>query len=76
MKYLFLVLLLASCGDFEKIGNRKAENLPSSWKSYITPGNHITYLIPTTMDDGTRCVVLTSNGSRGGISCDWKKNGD
>lgn len=75
MKYLFLVLLLAGCenGDFEKIGHREAENLPSSWKSYVSPGNHIVYLIPTTMNDGTRCVVLTSNGSRGGISCDWEK---
>lgn len=71
MKYLFLVLLLAGCMD--QIGNREAENLPASWKSYVTPGNDITYLIPTTMDDGTRCVVLTSNGGRGGISCDWGK---
>ena len=76
MKYLFLVLLLAGCGDFDTIGNREAENLPTSWKSFVTPGNQITYLIPATMDDGTRCVVYTSNGHRGGISCDWKKNGN
>ena len=74
MKYLFLVLLLAGCTD--QIGSREAENLPASWKSFVTPGNYITYLIPATMDDGTRCVVLTSNGNRGGISCDWKKNGN
>ena len=74
MKYLFLVLLLAGC--MAEIGGREAENLPASWKSFVTPGNYITYLIPATMDDGTRCVVLTSNGGRGGISCDWKKNGN
>lgn len=73
MKYLFFVLFLAGCDNFEAIGNREAENLPASWKSYITPGGNITYLIPTVMDDGTRCIVYTSNGSRGGISCDWGK---
>ena len=65
-------LLLAGCGDFAKIGIRESENLPASWKSFVTPGNTIVYLIPATMDDGTKCVVLTSNGSRGGISCNWE----
>jgi len=73
MKYLFLVLLLVGCNGLDRNGERQAENLPSTWRSFVTVGNNIVYLIPATMDDGTRCVVLTSNGNRGGISCDWGK---
>jgi hypothetical protein len=48
-------------------------SIPPGWKAYTTAGNYRTYVIPVTMDDGTKCVVVTKNSSGGaGVSCNWK----
>ena len=45
------------------------------WQVFTTPGENYTYVIPTTLEDGTRCVVVAGNAgySGRGVTCDWRK---
>jgi hypothetical protein len=45
--------------------------MPNGWKSFVAPGNRITYAVPVTMDDGTKCVIVIGNDPGRGVSCDW-----
>ena len=65
---LALALTLTAC-DWEQKGEM-IEEAPPGWKQFVTPGNYITYVIPVEID-GVKCVVVTSNNSGRGISCDW-----
>ncbi len=67
---LITILMVAACS---KAGEHSLDNVPTGWKSIVSPGNAWTYVVPVTLDDGTRCIVLTSNSNRGGITCDWGK---
>ena len=73
MKLILLttVLLIAGCTP---TGFYESETTPKGWRVITTPGNNFSYIVPVVMDDGTRCIVLSSNSSgRGGITCDWGK---
>jgi hypothetical protein len=67
---LAIALTLTACGISEK-GEMK-EAVPPGWKQFVTPGNHITYVVPVEID-GVRCVVVSANGNGRGITCDWGK---
>lgn len=68
---LLLVLLLAGCTS---AGFSESETTPKGWRVITAPGGNYSYVVPVTMEDGTRCIVLSSNSSgRGGITCDWGK---
>lgn len=54
------------------VGQRDSDAIPKGWKSYVAPGNNVTYVLPVQMDDGTRCVVVIGNNAGRGVSCDWK----
>lgn len=56
-------------------GCTKAAPAPKGWQVFTTPGGTYTYLIPTTLEDGTRCVVVAGNSgySGRGVTCDWRK---
>jgi hypothetical protein len=62
-----LVLACAGCS----VGERTDAETPKGWKSFVAPGNRITYAVPVTMDDGTKCVIVIGNGPGRGVSCDW-----
>jgi hypothetical protein len=65
---LAIALTLTAC-NWEQKGEIK-EEVPPGWKQFVTPGNHITYVIPIEVD-GVKCVVVSSNDSGRGITCDW-----
>jgi hypothetical protein len=67
---LAIALTLTAC-NWEQKGEIK-EEVPAGWKQFVTPGNHITYVIPVEID-GVKCVVVSSNDSGRGITCDWGK---
>jgi hypothetical protein len=67
---LAIALTLTAC-NWEQKGEIK-EEVPPGWKQFVTPGNHITYVIPIEVD-GLKCVVVSSNDSGRGITCDWGK---
>jgi hypothetical protein len=67
---LAIALTLTAC-NWEQKGEIK-EEVPPGWKQFVTPGNHITYVIPVEID-GVKCVVVSSNDSGRGITCDWGK---
>jgi hypothetical protein len=67
---LAIALTLTAC-NWEQKGEIK-EEVPPGWKQFVTPGNHITYVIPVEID-GVKCVVVSSNNSGRGITCDWGK---
>jgi hypothetical protein len=73
-KKLFLAALsvaLVGCGP---AGETTTDDMPEDWRAFRTSGGYISYVVPVTMADGTRCIVLSSNSSgRGGITCDWGK---
>ena len=62
-----LVLACAGCS----VGQREDSAAPKGWKSFVAPSNAITYAVPVTMDDGTKCVVVIGNSAGRGVSCDW-----
>jgi len=62
-----LVLACAGCS----VEQREAGAAPKGWKSFVAPGNVMTYVAPVTMDDGTRCVVTFGNSAGSGVSCDY-----
>ena len=67
-KYLLIVcaLVLAGCS----VKEHTEEALPTGWKLFETKGT-FTYIYPVNMDDGTKCVVVsTARGA--GVSCNWK----
>ena len=70
MGILAIALTLTAC-NWEQKGEIK-EEVPPGWKQFVTPGNHITYVIPIEVD-GVKCVVVSSNDSGRGITCDWGK---
>ena len=53
----------------------KAVERPPGWQVFTTPGATYTYLIPVTLEDGTRCVVVAGNAGASGraIACDWRR---
>jgi outer membrane lipoprotein SlyB len=64
-----IALALTGCGT----GDVPHDEVPVGWKAVQSSGNFITYVIPVTMDDGTKCVITKTNGSGGGgIACDWR----
>ena len=67
---LAIALTLTAC-NWEQKGEM-VEEVPPGWKQFVTPGNHITYVIPVEVD-GVKCVVVSSNDSGRGITCDWGK---
>jgi hypothetical protein len=69
----FLLITISTIAACSKAGEHSLDNVPAEWKSIVSPGNTWSFVVPVTLDDGTRCVVLTSNGNRGGITCDWGK---
>ena len=48
---------------------------PPGWQVFTTPGGTYTYLIPVTLEDGTRCVMVAGNAGASGraITCDWRR---
>ena len=61
------IVFLAGCAN----GDRTDLETPKNWKVFSTSGNYISYVIPVTMDDGTKCVIVTANNAGRGISCNW-----
>lgn len=62
-------IMLAGCQSKESTTERA---IPSGWKSYTTLFGYTAYLIPTKIEDGTRCVlVMQESGNSVAISCDW-----
>ncbi len=74
MKYcLVICLLLAGCSKRGDMNDKlESDRLPEGWQMFITNGS-ISVIVPVTMSDGTRCVVLSGNSAGKGISCDWSK---
>ena len=62
-----LVLACAGCS----VGERTDAETPKGWRTFVAGGNHVTHVVPVTMEDGTRCVVTFGNGAGRGVSCDW-----
>lgn len=62
-----LVLACAGCS----VGEHAGAETPKGWRSFVAAGNNITYVVPVTMDDGTRCVVTFGNSQGRGVSCEW-----
>ena len=70
MKHALLVVVqLAGC----TVGEEKTEETPRGWKRFVAPGNYVTYVFPTVLEDGTRCAVAIGNSHGRAISCDWKE---
>jgi hypothetical protein len=67
---LAIALTLTAC-NWEQKGEM-VEEVPLGWKKFVRPGNRITYVIPIEVD-GVKCVVVSSNDSGRGITCDWGK---
>ena len=64
---------LAGCGD-RKMGEVPADpELPKGTVVINTPGGRVSHIVPTVLEDGTRCVALITNSNQGGISCDFPK---
>lgn len=68
---LLLLAVLAGCDA--KVGAGLRYEYPKDWRIITSPSNNKTYVVPVTMEDGTKCVVVTANGSGSGITCDWRK---
>jgi hypothetical protein len=67
---LAIALMLTGC-DWNEKGEMK-EAVPLGWKQFVTPGNHITYVVPVEVN-GVSCVVVSANGDGRGVSCDWRE---
>jgi hypothetical protein len=67
---LAIALTMTAC-DWSEKGEMK-EAVPPGWKQFVTPGNHITYVVPIEVD-GVKCVVVSANGDGRGVTCDWGK---
>jgi hypothetical protein len=71
---LFVVcvaFMLAGCE--RSIASDSDGGFPAGTKRITAPGNYITWVVPLTMDDGTRCIVTVKNGSGGSdLSCALK----
>ena len=69
---LLTAVLADGCTQSDTATNAEA---PKGWQDLTPPGGTHTYLIPTKLEDGTRCVVVTGNAvySGRGVSCDWRK---
>jgi hypothetical protein len=70
LEVLAIALTLTAC-NFDQKGEMK-EAVPPGWKQFVTPGNHLTYVVPVEID-GMKCVVVSANGGGRGITCDWGK---
>ncbi len=73
ISFLFLVLLTACAPTGEHVNDVHSSNTPKNWRVFSTPGNTFTYLAPTTMEDGTRCVVAMQNSNAVALSCEFFK---
>lgn len=51
---------------------KTADEWPAGTKRFVGGGNHIHDIVPVTMEDGTRCVVVVKNSAGTAISCNWK----
>ena len=73
MKTRILILsLIAFALTGCETGDVSRSDVPVGWKAFVSDGNFITFVIPVTMEDGTKCVITKPNGTGGGgISCDW-----
>jgi len=69
---LAIAMSLTACSVWEK-GEMTDVTLPPGWKQFVTPGNHITYVVPVEVN-GVQCVVVSANSSGRGITCDWSKH--
>lgn len=68
---LLTAVLAGGCTKADTATNIEA---PKGWQVFTTPGGTYTYLIPTTLEDGTRCVVVAGTVYSGrGVTCDWRK---
>jgi hypothetical protein len=71
-RYILLAaVLLAGCS--KGMSNDTGEGFPPGTKRLLAPGNRVTWIVPVTMDDGTRCIATVSNGTGGGhVACNWR----
>jgi hypothetical protein len=71
MKYLvsLICVVLAGCS----VGETTDREIPKGWRAFETGAGRVTFLIPVTMEDGTKCVVVSGNSAGYGITCDWSK---
>jgi len=65
-----VAVLLVACAGCSG-GERTDTESQNGWRTFVAGGNHITHVVPVTMDDGTKCVVTFGNGAGRGVSCDW-----
>jgi hypothetical protein len=62
-----LAVVCAGCGASQSTD----ADTPKGWRTFVAAGNHVTHVVPVTMEDGTRCVVTFGNGAGRGVSCEW-----
>jgi len=61
------VLVCVGCSE----GERMNAETPKGGRTFVAAGNHVTHVVPVTLEDGTRCVVTFGNSSGRGVSCEW-----
>lgn len=69
-----LAAALAGCSEAKV--TPKTDGYPKDWIVIISPGNFAAYVVPVTLNDGTKCVVVTANSSGRGITCNWQGTHD
>jgi hypothetical protein len=65
-RFFLLLILLGGCD----IGRQDNETTPKGWQRYAVFG-YVTYVVPVTLEDGTRCVAVVGSNAGRGITCDW-----
>lgn len=73
MQTRFLIAALALSCAACSVEQKRDGDIPSDWRVYVAPGNHVTYVMPVTMNDGTRCVLVIGNSAGRAVSCEWER---